>query len=115
MNNEDLEIKDFFKKYKREIPDNGFSEKVAENIRFDEPSLWHSFIIIGSLLAGIIALWILGFWKALPHYFASITQEFQHLMYQIPSPNTIICYIVCPMLLFALFLMFFWYWDRIGQ
>jgi hypothetical protein len=115
MNNQDSEIKDFFKKYKREIPDNGFSEKVTENVRVDELPLWHSFIIVGSLLAGIVTLWGLGFWKALPHYFASIIQEIQNLMYQIPPQTTIICFIVCPILLFSIFLMLFWYLDRIRQ
>jgi len=113
MNNQDSEIKDFFKKYKREIPDNGFSEKVIENIRFDEPPLWYYFIIVGSLLAGIITLWFLGFWKALPYYFTAITGEIQNLVYQIPPQTTIICYIVCPVLLFAAILMLFWYLDRI--
>ena len=115
MNNQDLEIRKIFKNYKREIPDNGFSKKVIENIKFDEIPLWYYFIIGGSLLAGIITLWFLGFWKVLPYYLSSITREIQNFVHQIPSQTTIIYYVVCPILLVASFLVIYWYMDRIRQ
>lgn len=115
MNNQDFEIKELFQKYKREIADNGFSEKVAENIRFDVIPLWSYIIIAGSMLAGIITLWFLGFWQALPHYITSFTQEVHNIIYQIPPQATLNYYIICPVLLFGVFLLLFWYFDRIRQ
>jgi len=115
MNNQDSELKDFFQKYKREIPDNGFSEKVAEKIRFDIIPLWYYVIITGSLLLGIIILWFLGFWKALPHYISSFMLEVQNFIYQIVPLTTLNCNILFSLLSFGLFLLLFWYVDRIRQ